>query len=82
MVGQNPSRCTYGDRSCVTDASSSATSAFVEGREMQAILHLLREQKADLVVIGLHQHDIYLSRLWSLVYDVSQDEPCSVLGVY
>ena len=60
----------------------SATSAIVEGRETQAILHFLREQKAELLVIGLHQHDFYLSRLWSSVYDVAQDAPCSVLGVH
>jgi nucleotide-binding universal stress UspA family protein len=45
----------------------SATSAIVEGRETQAILNFLREQKADLLVIGLHQHDFYVSRLWSSV---------------
>ena len=60
----------------------SATSAIVEGRETQAILNFLREQKADLLVIGLHQHDFYVSRLWSSVYDVAQDAPCSVLGVH
>jgi nucleotide-binding universal stress UspA family protein len=60
----------------------SATSAIVEGRETQAILHFLREQKADLLVIGLHQHDFYVSRLWSSVYDVAQNAPCSVLGVH
>ena len=60
----------------------SATSAVIEGRETQAILHFLREQKADLLVIGLHQHDFYVSRLWSSVYDLAQDAPCSVLGVH
>lgn len=60
----------------------SATSAIVEGGETQAMLRFLREQKADLLVIGLHQHDFYLSRLWSSVYDVAQDATCSVLGVH
>jgi nucleotide-binding universal stress UspA family protein len=59
-----------------------ATSAIVDGREAQAILRFLREEKADLLVIGLHQHDFYLSRLWSSVYDLAQDAPCSVLGVH
>jgi len=49
---------------------------------VQAILHFLREERADLLVIGLHQHDFYLSRLWSSVYDLAQDAPCSVLGVH
>jgi nucleotide-binding universal stress UspA family protein len=59
-----------------------ATSAIVEGREVQAVLRFLKEQKADLLVIGLHQHDFYLSRLWSSVYDLAQDATCSVLGVH
>jgi nucleotide-binding universal stress UspA family protein len=58
-----------------------ATSAIVEGREVQPVLRFLKEQKADLFVIGLHQHDFYLSRLWSSVYDLAQGATCSVLGV-
>jgi hypothetical protein len=41
-----------------------------------------KEEHADLLIIGLHQHDFYLSRLWSSVYDLAQDAPCSVLGVH
>ena len=59
-----------------------AKGTIVEGREVQAILHCLREENADLLVIGLHQHDFYLSRLWSSVYDLAQEAPCSVLGVH
>jgi nucleotide-binding universal stress UspA family protein len=59
-----------------------AKGSIVEGREVQAILHFLREESADLLVIGLHQHDFYLSRLWSSVYDLAQDAPCSVLSVH
>ena len=58
------------------------SSAVVEGREVQAILHFLKREKADLLVIGLHQHDFYLSRLWSSVYDLAQNATCSVLGVH
>ena len=56
--------------------------SIIEGREVQAILHFLKEEHADLLVIGLHQHDFYLSRLWSSVYDLAQEAPCSVLGVH
>jgi nucleotide-binding universal stress UspA family protein len=56
--------------------------SIVEGREVQAILHFLQEERADLLVIGLHQHDFYLSRLWSSVYDLAQEASCSVLGVH
>jgi len=54
----------------------------VEGREVEAILGYLREQAADLLVVGLHQPDLYISRLWSTVYDLAQEAPCSVLGIH
>jgi nucleotide-binding universal stress UspA family protein len=59
-----------------------AKGSIIEGREVQAILHFLKDEHADLLVIGLHQHDFYLSRLWSSVYDLAQEAPCSVLGVH
>ena len=59
-----------------------AKGSIVEGREVQAILHFLKDERADLLVIGLHQHDLYLSRLWSSVYDLAQEATCSVLGVH
>jgi nucleotide-binding universal stress UspA family protein len=59
-----------------------AKGSIVEGREIQAILHCFKDERADLLVIGLHQHDFYLSRLWSSVYDLAQEAPCSVLGVH
>lgn len=59
-----------------------AQGSIVAGNEVRAILHLLKEQNADLLVVGLHQHDFYLSRLWSSVYDLALDATCSVLGVH
>ena len=59
-----------------------AQGSIVVGREVRAILDFLKEQNADLLVVGLHQHDFYLSRLWSSVYDLAQDATCSVLGVH
>jgi nucleotide-binding universal stress UspA family protein len=59
-----------------------AKGSIVEGREAQAILQFVKDERADLLVIGLHQHDFYLSRLWSSVYDLAQEAPCSVLGVH
>jgi nucleotide-binding universal stress UspA family protein len=56
--------------------------SIVEGREVQTILRFISDEHADLLVIGLHQHDFYLSRLWSSVYDLAQEAPCSVLGVH
>jgi nucleotide-binding universal stress UspA family protein len=57
-------------------------SYLVEGRQVEAIVEFLRQQKADLLVIGLHQHDLHITRLWSTVYGLAQDAPCSVLGVH
>ena len=54
----------------------------VEGHGVEAIVDFLRAQKADLLVIGLHQHDFYISRLWSTVYELAQEAPCSVLGIH
>jgi nucleotide-binding universal stress UspA family protein len=54
----------------------------VEGKQVEAIIDFLREHKADLLVIGLHQHDLHIARLWSTVYELAQDAPCSVLGVH
>jgi nucleotide-binding universal stress UspA family protein len=54
----------------------------VEGQPVEAIIEFLRRQKADLLVIGLHPHDLHISRLWSTVYALAQDAPCSVLGVH
>jgi nucleotide-binding universal stress UspA family protein len=59
-----------------------AQGAIVVGNEVRAILHFLKQQNADLLVVGLHQHDFYLSRLWSSVYDLAQGAACSVLGVH
>ena len=59
-----------------------AQGSIVVGKEVRAILHFLKGQNADLLVVGLHQHDFYLSRLWSSVYDLAQDATCSVLGVH
>jgi nucleotide-binding universal stress UspA family protein len=57
-------------------------SYLVEGREVEAIVDFLRQQKADLLVVGLHQRDLYIARLWSTVFELAQDAPCSVLGVH
>jgi nucleotide-binding universal stress UspA family protein len=59
-----------------------AQGSIVDGKEVRAILDFLKEQNADLLVVGLHQHDFYLSRLWSSVYDLAQGATCSVLGVH
>ena len=69
-------------RATAHDQGMALSSHLVEGRDTVAILGFLREHKADLLVIGLHPHDSYISRLWSTVYGLAQDAPCSVLGVH
>jgi nucleotide-binding universal stress UspA family protein len=54
----------------------------VEGPAVETIVRFLREHKADLLVVGLHQQDLYIARLWSTVYELAQEAPCSVLGVH
>ena len=59
-----------------------AKGSIIEVREVHGILHFLKVERADLLAIGLHQHDFYLSLLWSSVYDLAHEAPCSVLGVH
>jgi nucleotide-binding universal stress UspA family protein len=54
----------------------------LEGEEVDAIVHFLAHHKTDLLVVGLHHHQSHISRLWSTVYALAQDAPCSVLGVH
>lgn len=54
----------------------------IEGKPVEAIVEFLRRQKADLLVLGLHQRELHIARLWSTVYELAQDAPCSVLGVH
>jgi nucleotide-binding universal stress UspA family protein len=54
----------------------------VEGHEIDVIVNFLRREKADLLVVGLHKRDLYIARLWSTVYELAQESPCSVLGVH
>jgi len=58
------------------------TCHLIEGSEVDAIVNFVREQKTDLLMLGLHQRDFYVARLWSTVYELAQEAPCSVLGVH
>jgi nucleotide-binding universal stress UspA family protein len=54
----------------------------LQGEAVDGLLGFLIREKPDLLVIGLHRHTSHISRLWSTVYEVAQDAPCSVLGVH
>jgi nucleotide-binding universal stress UspA family protein len=53
----------------------------INGEEVDEIVHFVCESKIDLLVIGLHRRQSRVSRVWSTVYTVAQNVPCSVLGV-
>jgi nucleotide-binding universal stress UspA family protein len=55
-----------------------AQGPIASGKEVHAILRFPKEQNADLLVVGLHQDDFCLSRLWNSVCDLAQDATCSV----
>ncbi|MBV8672651.1 MAG: universal stress protein [Acidobacteriaceae bacterium] len=54
----------------------------LDGEPCQSIVRFLLDTKTDLVVIGLHRNTSHISRLWSTVYELALDAPCSVLGVH
>jgi nucleotide-binding universal stress UspA family protein len=54
----------------------------LDGEKVDAIVHFVHEHKIDLLVIGLHHRSLRVSRLWSTVYTLAQELPCSILGVH
>jgi nucleotide-binding universal stress UspA family protein len=54
----------------------------VDGESEGGIVNFVCEHKVDLLVIGLHHRHDRLSRVWSTVYTIAQNVPCSVLGVH
>jgi nucleotide-binding universal stress UspA family protein len=54
----------------------------VDGETVDAIVGFVCEHKIDLLVIGLHRRHDRVSRLWSTVYTIAQNVPCSVFGVH
>jgi nucleotide-binding universal stress UspA family protein len=54
----------------------------LDGEAADAIVHFVSEGKIDLLVIGLHRRPSRISSLWSTVYTIAQNIPCSILGVH
>jgi nucleotide-binding universal stress UspA family protein len=54
----------------------------LDGDETEEIIRFIGTHQTDLLVLGLHRHQSHISRLWSTVYAIAQDAPCSVLGVH
>jgi nucleotide-binding universal stress UspA family protein len=53
-----------------------------DGDTMDAVVSFVCKQKIDLLIIGLHRRLNRMSSLWSTVYTIAQNVPCSVLGVH
>jgi nucleotide-binding universal stress UspA family protein len=54
----------------------------LDGETVDGIVSFVCGCKIDLLVVGLHRHHDRISRLWSTVYTIAQNVPCSVLGVH
>ncbi len=54
----------------------------IDGEEADAIVSFACKHKIDLLVIGIHHRSDRVSRMWSTVYTIAQNVPCSVLGVH
>lgn len=78
--------------SCVALQASARAAALAEGIDLEthmlegevceAIVRFLTDNRADLLVIGLHRQVSHVSRLWSSIFQLALDAPCSVLGVH
>jgi nucleotide-binding universal stress UspA family protein len=53
-----------------------------DGEAVDRIVQFVCAQKIDLLVIGLHRRHDRISRIWSTVYTIAQNVPCSVFGVH
>ncbi len=56
-------------------------SHLLDGETTDSIIEFVCKKKIDLLVIGLHHRPHRVSSIWSTVYTVAQNVPCSVLGV-
>jgi len=57
-------------------------SHLLDGETVSSLVDCICQQKVDLLVIGLHKRQNLVSRMWSTVYTIAQNVPCSVLGVH
>lgn len=53
-----------------------------DGETVDGIVQFVCDHKIDLLVIGLHRRHDRISRIWSTVYTIAQNVPCSVFGVH
>jgi nucleotide-binding universal stress UspA family protein len=58
------------------------TTHLADGEAVDGIVQFVCEHKIELLVIGLHRRHDRISRIWSTVYTIAQNVPCSVFGVH
>jgi nucleotide-binding universal stress UspA family protein len=69
-------------KSTALQESIELTTHLLDGEKVDGIVAFVHEHQIDLLVIGLHHRSLRMSRLWSTVYTLAQDVPCSILGVH
>ena len=56
---------------------------FVEGDEVQRIVECVERTRSDLLVLGIHRHPTFLSRMWHhTAHDLSQQVVSRILAVH
>ena len=59
------------------------TTELVEGDEVEGIVECAQRTHSDLLVVGIHQHPLLLSRLWNhTAHDLSQRVVSNILGIH
>ena len=65
------------------DAEGVQVTTHLEGGDtVGSIHHFVHDHQIDLLVIALHRRSLRMSSLWSVVYSLAQELPCSMLGVH
>ena len=59
----------------------SATVQRVDSEIVETVLDILKQEQADLFVVGLHRGGPALGRLWNKVIELADQAPCAILGV-
>lgn len=63
-------------------AGVDVTSYILSGDAVEGIESFVKDHSVDLLILGLHKRTLRISSLWSSVYTLAQDLPCSLLGVH
>jgi hypothetical protein len=50
--------------------------------EVEATVEFLRQEKKELLIPGLNRYTPRVARLWSTVFALEQEAPCSVPGIH